>query len=192
MIPGLGRCPGERNSYLFQYSGLEIIMDHIFHRDSKSWTWLRNFHSGVLDNVFTEKRVLYSVPNRCCHFPCPPSFGLIFPADFPVPSTGTFLLPGQRAMGSAPPSIPFHLAHRHPMSDSILRLRSLCIGAVSEPLDTWSPFRQLSVSICQAVPLCFQWFVPEACFRKRPETTGTLYSWCLGVYITRGWPTAKG
>ena len=139
-----------------------------------------------------EKRLLYSVPNRCRHLPCPPSFGLIFPADFPVPSTGTFLLPGQRAVGSVPPSIPFHLAHRHPISDSILRLRSLCSRAVSEPLDTWSPFRQLDVSICQAVPLCFHWFAPEVCFRKRPETTGTLYSWCLGVYITRGWPTAKG
>ena len=30
-IPGLGRCPGEENSYPLQYSGLENPMDYIVH-----------------------------------------------------------------------------------------------------------------------------------------------------------------
>ena len=37
-IPGLGRSPGERNSYLLQYSGLENSMDCIVHSVAKSWT----------------------------------------------------------------------------------------------------------------------------------------------------------
>ena len=44
-IPGLGRPPGERNSYLLQYSGLENSMDCIVHSVAKSWIWLSNFHS---------------------------------------------------------------------------------------------------------------------------------------------------
>ena len=43
-IPGLGRSPGEGNSYPIQYSGLENSMDYIVHGVSKSWTWLSNFH----------------------------------------------------------------------------------------------------------------------------------------------------
>ena len=35
-IPGLGRSPGEGNSYLLQYSGLENSMDCIVHGVSKS------------------------------------------------------------------------------------------------------------------------------------------------------------
>ena len=37
-IPGLGRCPGEGNSYPLQYSGLKNSMDHTVHGVSKSWT----------------------------------------------------------------------------------------------------------------------------------------------------------
>jgi len=37
-IPGLGRSPGEGNSYPLQYSGLEKSMDCIVHEVSKSWT----------------------------------------------------------------------------------------------------------------------------------------------------------
>ena len=37
-IPGLGRSPGERNSYLLQCSGLESSMDCIVHKVAKSWT----------------------------------------------------------------------------------------------------------------------------------------------------------
>ena len=39
-IPGLGRSPGEENSYPLQYSGLENSMDGV----SKSWTGLSNVH----------------------------------------------------------------------------------------------------------------------------------------------------
>ena len=37
-IPGLGRSPGEGNSYLLQYSGLENSMDCIVHGVTKSRT----------------------------------------------------------------------------------------------------------------------------------------------------------
>ena len=37
-IPGLGRCPGEGNSYLLQYSGLKNSMDCIVHEVAKSRT----------------------------------------------------------------------------------------------------------------------------------------------------------
>ena len=44
LIPGLGRSPGERNSYPLQYSGLENSMDCIAHGVEKSRTRLSNFH----------------------------------------------------------------------------------------------------------------------------------------------------
>ena len=37
LIPGLGRSPGEGNSYLLQNSGLENSMDCIVHGVAKSW-----------------------------------------------------------------------------------------------------------------------------------------------------------
>ena len=48
-IPGLGRSPGEGNSYLLQYSGLENSMD-IVHGVTKSWTQLGNFHFHMSEN----------------------------------------------------------------------------------------------------------------------------------------------
>ena len=42
-IPGLGRFPGEWNSYPLQYSGLENSMDYS-PWGQKSWTQLSNFH----------------------------------------------------------------------------------------------------------------------------------------------------
>ena len=42
--PGLGRSPGEGNSYPLQYSGLENSMDWIVHGVTKSRTRLRDFH----------------------------------------------------------------------------------------------------------------------------------------------------
>ena len=44
MIPGLGRSPGEGNSYPLQYFGLENSMDCIVHGVTKSQTRLRDFH----------------------------------------------------------------------------------------------------------------------------------------------------
>ena len=42
-IPGLGRSPGEGNSYPLQYSGLENSMDYV-HGAAKSRTQLSDFH----------------------------------------------------------------------------------------------------------------------------------------------------
>ena len=44
LISGLGRSPGEGNSYPLQYSGLENSMDYIVHGVAKSQTRLRDFH----------------------------------------------------------------------------------------------------------------------------------------------------
>ena len=49
-IPGLGRSPGEGNSYPSQYSGLENSMDCIVHGVAKSQTWLRDFHFHHINN----------------------------------------------------------------------------------------------------------------------------------------------
>jgi len=43
-IPGLGRSPGEDNSYPLQYSGLEKSMDCIVLGVTKSQTGLSDFH----------------------------------------------------------------------------------------------------------------------------------------------------
>ena len=43
-IPGLGRSPGEGNSYPLQYSGLKNSMDYIVLGVAKSCTQLSNFH----------------------------------------------------------------------------------------------------------------------------------------------------
>ena len=43
-IPGLGRFPGEENSYPLQYSGLENFMDCIVHGVAKSQTRLSDLH----------------------------------------------------------------------------------------------------------------------------------------------------
>ena len=43
VTPGLGRSPGEENSYPLQYSGLENSMDCIVHGAAKSLT-LTDFH----------------------------------------------------------------------------------------------------------------------------------------------------
>ena len=56
LIPGLGRSPGEGNSYPLQYTGLENSMDCIVHEVAKSQTWLSNFHFHklLLHGVETE------------------------------------------------------------------------------------------------------------------------------------------
>ena len=43
-IPGLGRSPGEGNSYPLQYSGLENFMDCVVHGVANSQTRLSSFH----------------------------------------------------------------------------------------------------------------------------------------------------
>ena len=58
---GMGRPPGEGNSYLLQYSGLENPMDCIIHGVAKSRTWLRDFHFTLLH--------LYLKLTGIAHFP---------------------------------------------------------------------------------------------------------------------------
>ena len=43
-IPGLGRSPGEKKDYPFQYSGLKNSVDYIVHGVAKSRTRLSDFH----------------------------------------------------------------------------------------------------------------------------------------------------
>ena len=59
-IPGLGRSPGEGNSYPLQYSGLENFMDCIVHGVTKSQTQLSDFH-------FTLAVFSLSPINFVCH-----------------------------------------------------------------------------------------------------------------------------
>ena len=47
-IPGLGRSPGEGNSYPLQCAGLENPMDCIDHGVAKNQTQLSNFHFHYL------------------------------------------------------------------------------------------------------------------------------------------------
>ena len=51
LIPGLGRSPGEENSYPLQYSGLENAMDCIAHGVAKSWTGLSDFYFHLSESV---------------------------------------------------------------------------------------------------------------------------------------------
>ena len=51
-IAGLGRSPGEGNSYPLQYSGLENSMDCIVNGVAKSQTRLRNFHFTSLQTAY--------------------------------------------------------------------------------------------------------------------------------------------
>jgi len=44
LVPGLGKSPGEGNSCLLQYSGLENSMDYIVQGVTKSQTRLSDFH----------------------------------------------------------------------------------------------------------------------------------------------------
>ena len=47
-IPGLGRSPGEANSYPLQFSSLEISINCIVHGVPKNWTQLSDFPTPVL------------------------------------------------------------------------------------------------------------------------------------------------
>ena len=48
-VPGLGRSPGEGDSYSLQYSGLGNSMDCIVHGVTKSRTHLSNFHFPLVE-----------------------------------------------------------------------------------------------------------------------------------------------
>ena len=57
-IPGLGRSPGEGNSYPLQYSGLEKSMDCIVHGVAKSQTQLNDFHLYLFCYILKLKNML--------------------------------------------------------------------------------------------------------------------------------------
>ena len=71
-IPGLGRSPGEGNSYPLQYSGLKNSMNCIVHRVAKSQTQLATEldrthceHYFVILNVLCkEALLLYDIPSN--------------------------------------------------------------------------------------------------------------------------------
>ena len=48
-IPGLGRSPGKRKGYSFQYSGLENSMESIVYGVTKSWAQLSDFHFHMIN-----------------------------------------------------------------------------------------------------------------------------------------------
>ena len=52
-IPELRRSPGGRNSYPFQYSGLENSMDVTVRGVAKTWTRLSDFHFTSLPPLLT-------------------------------------------------------------------------------------------------------------------------------------------
>jgi len=51
LIPGLGRSPGEGNSYPLQYSGLENFMDYVVHGFTKKQGWATFTFSGLEDVI---------------------------------------------------------------------------------------------------------------------------------------------
>ena len=64
-VPGLGKSPGEGKGYPLQYSGLENSMDCIAHGDTKSRTWLSDFHfSDIPRKQHTDP------PNDVCFWFC--------------------------------------------------------------------------------------------------------------------------
>ena len=48
-VSGLGRSPGEGNSYALHYSGLKNSMDYIFNGVTKSSMRLSDFHFPLVD-----------------------------------------------------------------------------------------------------------------------------------------------
>ena len=63
-IPGLGRSPGEGNSYLLQYYGLENFMDCIVHGVAKHRTQLSDFHFHFLSLMLWLHIHLMSLPQQ--------------------------------------------------------------------------------------------------------------------------------
>ena len=57
-IPGLGRSPGEGNSYPLQYSGLENSVDCIVPRIAKSLSRLSDFHTWASQVALVVKNLL--------------------------------------------------------------------------------------------------------------------------------------
>ena len=89
MIPGSGRCPGEGNSYLLQYSGLENPWQVTIHWVAKSWTRLshKHFEFSLLKEKHLETMQILFLLKLL-----PANFSRILPAAvIPVVSNGEFL-----------------------------------------------------------------------------------------------------
>ena len=95
-IPGLGRSPGEGNSYPLQYFGLENSMDSIIHGVRKSWTQLSDFHLSSLSQWCFLTISSSAAPFFCLHyFPESQSFPMSwhFVSDGKSIRTSTLVLP---------------------------------------------------------------------------------------------------
>ena len=66
LIPGLGRSPGEGNSYPLQYSGLENSTDFIPHHIAENRTWLSDFHFHTNDKQSNKikKTIPFIIPPK--------------------------------------------------------------------------------------------------------------------------------
>ena len=67
-IPGLGRSPGEGNSYLLQYSGLENSMNCKVHGVTKSQTQLSSFYFHSFKYILLTPGT--SNPHKECELSC--------------------------------------------------------------------------------------------------------------------------
>ena len=95
-IPGLGRSPGEENSYPLQYFGLENSMDSIVHGVRKSWTQVSDFHLSSLSQWCFLTISSSTAPFLCLHyFPSLQSFPMSwhFVSDGKSIRTSTLILP---------------------------------------------------------------------------------------------------
>ena len=86
-IPGLGRSPGEGNSYSLQYSGLENSTDRgdlqvIVHGVTKIWTWLSLFTFRKGQNVVVWCLIIVDTKNLSTF----PYLDLMFLRNSPVPT----------------------------------------------------------------------------------------------------------
>ena len=64
-VPGLGRSPGEGNSYPLQYSSQENFMDCIVHGVTKSQTWLSDFHLKAVRGTKTSEMEWETATGLC-------------------------------------------------------------------------------------------------------------------------------
>ena len=61
LISGLGRSPGEGNTYPLQYSGLENSMHWIVREVTKSWTGLSDFHLREFMSIGDTRREVFNL-----------------------------------------------------------------------------------------------------------------------------------
>ena len=123
-IPGLGRYPGEGNSYPLQYSGLENSMDCIVCGVEKSQTRLSDFHFHFSQQKLIQHckaimcLVSQSCPTLCNPMDCSPP-GSSVHRDSPGKNTGVgchALLPGIFPTQGLSPGLPYSRRILHQLS----------------------------------------------------------------------------